>query len=146
MQQDATCIFCRIVRGDMPCHRVYEDAETLAIMDIFPVTDGHVLVITKQHFSDIFAATEAALVAVAGTAHRVAAAIRSALRPDGLMVFQLNGAAAMQTVFHYHMHLLPRAEGEPLALHSRVAGDPARLTALAQRIAADIGLTPRRDA
>ena len=133
---DPQCIFCRIVRGDAPCHRVYEDAETLVIMDIFPVTDGHTLVITKQHFPDIFATTESALAAVATTAHRLAAAIRTTLAPDGLMIFQLNGAAAMQTVFHYHMHLMPRAAGAPLALHTRVPGDPARLTELAGRLAA----------
>jgi histidine triad (HIT) family protein len=104
------------------------------MMDIFPVTDGHTLVITKEHFPDIFAATAPALTAVAATAHRVAAAIRSVLAPDGLMVFQLNGAAAMQTVFHYHMHLMPRADGEPLALHTRVPGDPARLAELAARL------------
>jgi histidine triad (HIT) family protein len=138
MSGAADCIFCRIVRGDAPCHRVYEDAHTLVMMDIFPVTDGHALVITKQHFADIFAATEPALTAVAATAHRVAAAIRTVLAPDGLMVFQLNGAAAMQTVFHYHMHLMPRAAGEPLVLHTRVPGDPARLAELAQRLAAAI--------
>jgi histidine triad (HIT) family protein len=138
MSGTADCIFCRIVRGDAPCHRVYEDAHTLVMMDIFPVTDGHTLVITKEHFADIFAATEPALTAVAATAHRVAAAIRTVLAPDGLMVFQLNGAAAMQTVFHYHMHLMPRAAGEPLALHTRVPGDPARLAELSQRLAAAI--------
>ena len=136
MSGSEQCIFCRIVRGEAPCHRVYEDAHTLAIMDVFPVTDGHTLIITKEHFADIFAANEAALVAVASTAYRVAAAIRATLAPDGLMVFQLNGAAAMQTVFHYHMHLMPRADGEPLALHTRVPGDPARLAELAQRLGA----------
>jgi histidine triad (HIT) family protein len=143
VQRDANCIFCRIVDGSAPCHRVYEDDATLAMMDIMPVTAGHVLVITKPHFADIFAATDTALIAVAATAHRVAAAIRAALNPDGLMVFQLNGAAAMQTVFHYHMHLLPRAAGEPLALHSRVPGDPATLADLAARIATQLLTTPR---
>jgi histidine triad (HIT) family protein len=136
MSDPASCIFCRIVCGEAPAHRVYEDQHTLAMMDIFPVTDGHTLVITKQHYADIFAADAAALMAVAATAHRVAAALRSVLAPDGLMVFQLNGAAAMQTVFHYHMHLMPRADGEPLALHTRVPGDPQRLAELALRLAA----------
>jgi len=130
----ADCIFCRIVRSEAPCHRVDEDALTLAFMDAFPVTDGHTLVITKAHHADIFATPEAALAAVAATSHRVAAAIHATLAPDGLMVFQLNGAAAMQTVFHYHMHLLPRRAGEPLALHSRVPGDPVRLAELARLI------------
>src|SRR4029077_6215130 len=100
------------VRGDAPSHCIYEDEHTFAIMDAFPVTEGHTLVITKEHFADMLAATRPALTAVAATAHRVAASIRTALAPNDLMVFQLNGAAAMQTVFHYHMHLLPRADGE----------------------------------
>ena len=136
MTTDASCIFCRIVAGEMPCHRVYEDAHTLVFMDIFPVADGHALVITKQHAATIFDADEEALTAVAATARRVAHAIRTVLAPDGLMVFQLNGAAAMQTVFHYHMHLLPRREGEALALHTRVPGDPARLAEVAAQLAA----------
>lgn len=133
---EAGCIFCRIVAGELPCHRVYEDAHTLVFMDIFPVADGHVLVITKQHAATIYEADEMALTAVAATARRVAHAIRSVLAPDGLMVFQLNGAAAMQTVFHYHMHLLPRRAGEALALHTRVPGDPARLAQLAAELGA----------
>ena len=130
------CIFCRIVRGEAPCHRVVEDEHTLAFMDAFPVTDGHTLVITKAHAPTIFEASEPALMAVAATARRVAHALRTVLAPDGLMIFQLNGAAAMQTVFHYHMHLLPRRDGDPLALHSRVPGDPARLAELALQISA----------
>lgn len=125
------CIFCRIVAGTAPAHRVYEDDHTLAFMDVFPVADGHTLVITREHAATIFEASEAALTAVAATARRVAHALQATLAPDGLMVFQLNGAAAMQTVFHYHMHLLPRRQGEPLALHSRVPGDPQRLAELA---------------
>jgi histidine triad (HIT) family protein len=134
------CIFCRIVAGDAPCHRVYEDERTLVFMDVFPVSDGHTLVITKEHAPTIFDASEPALVAVAAVARRVAHAIRTVLAPDGLMVFQLNGAAAMQTVPHYHMHLLPRRDGEPLALHTRVPGDPARLAELAERISSAMSL------
>jgi histidine triad (HIT) family protein len=129
------CIFCKIARGDAPAHRVCEDERTLVFMDIFPVTDGHTLVITKDHFENVFEADEDALAAIARTSHRVAAAIRSALAPDGLMVFQLNGQAAGQTVFHYHMHLMPRTSGEPLALHTRVPGVPARLAELAAVLA-----------
>jgi len=135
------CIFCRIVRGEMPCAKVCEDERTLTFMDIFPVTDGHTLVITKEHYSDIFAADADALAAVATTSLRVAKAIDAALEPDGLGVFQLNRPAAGQTVFHYHMHLVPRNEGEPFALHSRVRGDDAKLGATAERIAAAL----RRD-
>lgn len=125
------CIFCRIVAGDAPAHRVCEDEHTVAFMDIFPVTDGHTLVVTRRHFANLFEADVAALQAVAATAKRVAHALESVLQPDGLMVFQLNGAAAGQTVWHYHMHLMPRASGEPLVLHTRQPGDPARLQELA---------------
>ena len=125
------CIFCQIVGGTAPAFRVYEDQHTLAFMDAFPVTDGHTLVVTKPHCTDLFDADAPLLQAVMATAKRVAHALRDVVHPDGLMVFQLNGAAAGQTVFHYHMHLMPRTAGEPLALHSRTAGDPARLRALA---------------
>ena len=133
------CIFCKIVRGEAPSHRVCEDERTLVFMDIFPVTDGHTLVITKDHFENVFEADEDALAAIARTSHRVAAAIKRELAPDGLMVFQLNGAAAGQTVFHYHMHLMPRATGEPLALHTRVPGVPARLAEIASCLARALG-------
>jgi histidine triad (HIT) family protein len=129
------CIFCKIARGASAAERVHEDEHTLAFMDIFPVTDGHTLVITRDHYENLFEAPSAALEAVAATAKRVAHALRETLAPDGLMVFQLNGAAAGQTVFHYHMHLLPRAAGEPLALHTRVPGDPQRLRTLAATLA-----------
>jgi histidine triad (HIT) family protein len=129
------CIFCRIVSGDAPAFRVCEDAHTLVFMDAFPVTDGHTLVVTKDHCEDVFAASPEALLAVAAAAKRVAHAIRTVLKPDGLMVFQLNGAAAGQTVFHYHMHLMPRAADEPLALHARAPGDPARLQEIAAALA-----------
>ncbi len=136
MNTQPECIFCRIVSGQAPCHRIYEDAQVLVFMDIFPVTDGHTLLITKQHFSDIFEATGDALAAVARVSLRVAAAIRKELAPDGLGVFQLNGRAAGQTVFHYHMHLMPRSQGSPLALHTRVPGEPARLEEIAGRLSA----------
>lgn len=132
------CIFCKIARGAAPAARVFEDEHTLALMDIFPVTDGHTLVITKEHFENVFAAPSEALQAVAATAKRVAHALQDTLAPEGLMVFQLNGAAAGQTVFHYHMHLMPRAAGEPLALHTRVPGRPERLAELAAALAAHV--------
>ena len=135
MQRQPDCIFCKIVAGELPCHKVHEDEQTLVFMDIFPVTDGHTLVITKDHFENIFAASEASLTAVAAIARRAAAAIRAELQPDGLMVFQLNGIAAGQSVFHYHMHLLPRLDGEPLALHTRVPGRPERLAEIAAALA-----------
>jgi histidine triad (HIT) family protein len=132
------CIFCRIAAATLPADKVYEDELTLAFMDIFPVTDGHTLVVTREHYSNIFEATPQALQAVAATAKRVAHAIEQVLHPDGLMVFQLNGAAAGQTVFHYHMHLMPRADGEPLVLHVRQPGEPSRLKDLAASLRAAV--------
>ncbi|MCX8073013.1 MAG: HIT domain-containing protein [Candidatus Binatia bacterium] len=131
-----SCIFCKIVRGEAPAHRVYEDECVIVFLDIFPVSAGHTLVVTKAHYADLFEADAAALVAVAAVAKKVAHALRAVVRPAGLMVFQLNGAAAGQTVFHYHMHLMPRAEGEPLRLHARQAGDPQELAELAAKLRA----------
>jgi histidine triad (HIT) family protein len=124
------------VRGEAPAHKVYEDERVLVFMDLFPVTDGHTLIVTKEHFENLFEATEESLQAVVATSRRIARAIQAAFEPEGLMVFQLNGRAAGQAVFHYHMHLMPRNEGEPLALHTRVQGDPARLREVSELLAA----------
>jgi len=134
--RDPSCVFCKILEGELPSHLVTEDEETYVFMDIFPVSAGHTLIIPKAHCENLYELPVAVARAVAATAQRVAVAIRGALAPHGLMVFQLNGAAAGQTVFHYHMHLLPRTEGEPLALASRVPGDPVRLAEQARKIAA----------
>jgi histidine triad (HIT) family protein len=129
------CIFCLIVRGEAPTFKVYEDADTLAFMDLFPVAPGHTLVIPKQHGDNIFEVSERDLERVAAVSRRVALAIRSELAPEGLGVFQLNGAAAGQTVFHYHQHLIPRSAGEALTLHTRVRGDDEDLARIARLLA-----------
>jgi len=131
----AACIFCRIVAKQAPAHVVCEDAATLAFMDIFPVADGHVLVIPKAHAANLLESQAADLAAVIARSRHVARAIREVLAPDGIGVFQLNGAAAGQTVFHYHMHLIPRKQGDSVQVHSRTPGDPARLAELAGRLA-----------
>jgi histidine triad (HIT) family protein len=128
------CIFCRIVAGQAPAHRVFEDERVLVFLDIFPVADGHTLVIPKRHGSNLLDSEEVDLAAVIAHSRRVAHAIRKVIDPDGIGVFQLNGAAAGQTVFHYHMHLIPRTKGDSLQVHTRVPGDPDRLTELAQRL------------
>jgi histidine triad (HIT) family protein len=129
------CIFCRIVRGEAPANRVYEDAGTLAFLDLFPAEEGHTLVITKEHFANVFEATEESLVRVMATARRVAPALRDAMRPAGLRVIQLNGEAAGQTVFHYHLHLIPCGLDGAMRVHGRRQGDPARLAEIAAAIA-----------
>ena len=132
----ADCIFCRIVRKEAPAHVVCEDARTLVFLDIFPVADGHTLIIPKAHSDDLFDADAEDLRAVIDRSREVAHAIGKVLAPDGLGVYQLNRAAAGQTVFHYHMHLIPRNHGSSLAVHGRKPGDPARLAELAAKLRA----------
>ena len=138
MSRDPSCIFCKIVAGEAQAAKVYEDDFSMAFLDLFPAAEGHTLVIPKAHYENLFEASESTLPAVWLAARRVARAIRKALAPDGLMVFQLNGAAAGQTVFHYHAHLVPRAAGSELRLHGRQQADAARLGAIAARIASAI--------
>jgi histidine triad (HIT) family protein len=133
------CIFCRIARGEAPSFRVYEDALSLAFMDIAPVSEGHVLVVTREHFTNLFEATPEALAAVAKSSLLVAGAIRAELAPAGLAVAQLNGEAAGQTVFHYHVHLIPRKPGDGYVMHGRVPGKPERLRELARALATRLG-------
>jgi histidine triad (HIT) family protein len=131
---ETDCIFCRIVAGEAPSHRVYEDADVLVFMDIRPVSVGHTLIIPKRHFENLFEASEDAMAAVARVSVRIARAIRAVLEPDGVFVAQTNGAAAGQTVFHYHLHLIPRREGGELQIHGRIPVSAGELAALARRI------------
>lgn len=130
------CIFCKIVSGEAPAHRVFEDERTLVFMDLFPVAKGHSLVIPKAHSTNLLDTDDEELAAVVTHSRRVAHAIRRALAPDGIGVAQLNGAAAGQTIFHYHMHLIPRMQGEPFQLHGRTQGDPEQLAETARKLAA----------
>ena len=139
MSQTRSCIFCGIVRGEAPCFRVYEDEFALAFMDHFPVTDGHTLVIAREHSENIFEIGEASIAGVAAASKKVALAIRKVLGPEGLAVYQANGPAAGQTVFHYHTHLIPRSSGTRLTFHGRDRGDPERLRSTAEALAAAIG-------
>ena len=133
------CIFCDIVRDQAPCHRVYEDDDVLVFLDIFPLSPGHTLVIPKPHATDLFEMSEEAVEAISRVSLRIAHTIRTVLDPDGVMVAQLNGAAAGQTIFHYHMHLIPRAHGDPMTLHTRVPGDPDEMAAIAKRLSDALG-------
>jgi len=128
------CIFCEIVAGRAPCHRVYEDDLVLGFMDAFPVAPGHTLVIPKKHAENLFEIPAECLAAVSRTSQALALGVRKALDPDGVMVMQLNGAAAGQTVFHYHSHLIPRAEGSALSLHPRIPGNAEDLESMASKI------------
>lgn len=130
------CVFCGIVAGTMPSVKIHEDERTLTFMDIFPVAPGHTLIIPKAHCANLFEADPEDLAAVARRAGLTARALRAALAPDGLAVAQLNGAAAGQTVFHYHVHLVPRREGDPFTLHGRGRADDGELARLAAAVAA----------
>lgn len=132
------CIFCKIATGEAHAHRVSEDERSLVFMDIFPVADGHTLVVPKAHCTNLLEAEEPDLESVISHSRRVAHAIRKVFDPDGIAVFQLNGAAAGQTVLHYHMHLIPRMHGDRLQVHSRTEGDADRLAETARRLAAAI--------
>jgi histidine triad (HIT) family protein len=102
------CVFCKIRDGQLPAMKVWEDERTLCFMDINPLTPGHCLVVTKPHAPTIFEADEEDLQAAVVTAKRMALALLQALKPDGLNVLQANGAAAFQSVPHFHFHLIPR--------------------------------------
>jgi len=104
----ADCVFCKIRDGQIPSVKVYEDDKTFCIMDINPLNRGHCLVITKVHAATLFESKTADLEAAVATARRVARAIKTALAPDGLNMLQANGAAAFQSVPHFHLHLIPR--------------------------------------
>ena len=118
MGYDNDNVFAKILRDEMPSHRVYEDEQTLAFMDIMPVSKGHTLVIPKTKGENIFDVDAESLSAVIKTTKRVAEAIKKALEPSGMIVTQLNGAKAGQTVFHYHMHIIPVYETAPFHPHA----------------------------
>ncbi len=110
------CIFCKIVKGEIPSHKVYEDDATLAFLDINPISDGHTLVIPKQHCENLLDASEEDVKAVAVTVKKIAKATKNALNCDGINILQANFAASGQSVFHYHVHIVPRKEGDGLHL------------------------------
>ena len=130
------CIFCKIVAGEIPSHKVYEDDNSLAFLDISPSSRGHTLVIPKQHAASMDDISPESLAATMVSAQAVARILRSKLRPDGMNVFQNNGRAAGQEVFHYHLHLLPRWESDRAGLGRRGATDHAALATLAAELRA----------
>jgi histidine triad (HIT) family protein len=134
------CIFCRIVARQIPATVVHEDEHTLAFMDIGQVNPGHVLVAVKKHADNIFALDDVQAAAVFRSAAKVARAIRAAFEPQGLSVYQANGKAAGQTVFHLHLHLVPRYEGDGMALSWPVKNPPReKLVEYAEKIKARLG-------
>jgi len=138
MTADPDCIFCKIVAGEIPCFKLYEDDATLAFMDINPVHPGHALAIAKDHHPDLFAIPAGLLAATAATLQTVARAIQRTLDPPGMNLLQCNGAAAAQSVPHFHMHAIPRHDDDGLAMNwSLKAGDLDKISAVAERIRAN---------
>ena len=131
------CVFCKIRDGQIPSLKVDEDERTLAFMDSNPLSPGHCLVVTKRHAATLFEADLEDLTAAMTAAKRVALAIRQALAPDGLNMLQANGAAAFQSVPHFHLHLIPRWANDGKGFDWKlVPGDRDAITKTGQRIQA----------
>src|SRR5512136_1745564 len=119
MAYDSNNIFARILRGEIPAHKVFEDAHSLAFMDVMPQADGHTLVIPKAAAENLFDLPPDALAATILTTQRIARAVQKAFDAPGIMIAQLNGSAAGQSVFHIHFHVVPRYAGIDLRFHAR---------------------------
>jgi histidine triad (HIT) family protein len=136
MSYDPNNIFARILRREIPCVTIYEDEDVLSFLDIMPQVEGHTLVIPKEAARDILDLSAASTSRLALATQHITRAIKSALNPPGIMLMQLNGAAAGQTVPHIHFHILPRHEGIDMKLHARQMVDPKILEPIAARIRA----------
>ncbi|MBV8334491.1 MAG: HIT family protein [Alphaproteobacteria bacterium] len=137
---DNECVFCRIVEGTSECQEIYRDDATLAFMDIHPANAGHCLVIPKRHFQTVFEMPPAAFGQVASTVVKVARAVNEVLQPGGVSLVQANGELAGQTIFHVHVHVLPRRAGDNLLINwdrNRLDGerfDRAQIAETAERL------------
>ncbi len=134
MAYDENNIFAKVLRGEIPCHKIYENEDTLAFLDIMPRTEGHALVVTKEKACDLFDVRPEALAKLMAVVQKLAPKIKEAVGAEGVLIQQFNGAAAGQTVFHLHVHILPRQEGEALKPHAGKMADPATLAAIAEKI------------
>ena len=134
---DPDCLFCKIVAGDIPSTRVYEDERTIAFMDINPGSRGHLLVIPREHSRDLLEIGPEDLTAVAATAQTMARRVKDKLSADGVNLINSCGSKAWQTVFHFHVHVIPRYTGDPLRLpwHPE-PGDRDEIAATAQQLTA----------
>ena len=137
---DEDNVFAKIIRGDIPAAKVFEDAHVLAFMDVFPQSRGHILVVSKiSRARNLLDVEPEVLSHVILDVQRVAKAIRAALRPDGIILTQFNGAPAGQTIFHLHFHLIPRWTDQPVRPHGEGGmAEAGELAALAKLIAAEI--------
>ncbi|HEX6389716.1 MAG TPA: HIT family protein [Solirubrobacteraceae bacterium] len=135
MSADPDCLFCKIVAGEIPATRVDEDERTVAFMDINPATRGHLLVVPREHAVDLLEVPEADLEACARTAQRLARRVLDRLGADGVNLLNSCRRAAWQTVFHFHVHVIPRYDDDPLRLPwVPGSGDPDEIAATAARL------------
>ena len=135
------CIFCKIVKGEIPSFKVYEDEKVFAFGDINPISPGHTLIIPKKHAQDLWEISGDDLTAVHLVSKKIIKAIKDALQPSGVACVQLNGPGANQVVLHYHLHLVPRIAGDPelpVATWELKEGDMEEVKETAARIAAAI--------
>ena len=134
---DEANVFAKILRGEIPAVRVFEDDQVLVFMDAFPQAKGHMLVVSKTSKArNLIEAEAKTLGRMIGAVQKACVAAKTALQPDGIIVTQFNGATAGQTVFHLHFHIIPRWEGDPLAKHGGGMASPGELKALADQISA----------
>jgi histidine triad (HIT) family protein len=136
---DPSNVFAKILRGELPCHKVFEDEATLAIMDVMPRADGHVLVIPKNPARNILDIAPDDLCATYRTVQKIACAVKEAMGADGLTIQQFNESAGGQVVFHLHVHVLPRWDDIPLRRHTGEMADPGVLKEYAEKIRAALG-------
>ena len=135
MAFNETCVFCKIVKGQAPASIVYEDQEVMVFLDIRPLNMGHTLVIPRAHYVDIFDIPNALLSRIHKIAKHVAPAIKKATTADGISIIQQNGKAAGQDIFHLHVHVVPRFEGQKLPRFSELREvERAKLDAMAEKI------------
>lgn len=135
-------IFAKILRGEIPSHRVYEDEDTIAIMDVMPQSRGHLLVLPKAPSRNMLDADPAVLAKLMPVVQKLARAAKTAFAADGICIAQLNEASAGQTVFHLHIHVIPRYEGVPLKAHGGGMEKPERLAEGAAAVRAALASTP----
>ncbi len=132
---DENCVFCKIIKGEIPSFKIYEDERTFAFMDINPANPGHALVIPKFHATGLFDIPADWLADCAATAQKVATGLDRALTPDGINLVQANGEGAAQSVLHFHLHVLPRHNGDALKLNWGMnPGDMDDIAALAEKV------------
>ena len=138
-QDSNDCIFCKIVAGDIPCFKILESDAVLSFMDINPLNDGHALVIPIAHSKNVFETSDSDLAHCIQAAKRVAQAMEDVLSPDGINLTQANGEGAGQSVFHFHIHILPRRRDDKAKMNwGIVAGDMERIGAVAEKLRAKL--------